>query len=380
MKTNSQNPLHRRNGFSIAISILCLMLLFTITALVVDLGYLHNARAELQRSADAAALSACWKLGEQYAITDETEEIFEAVRAEAQSTASSNDVCNRAPNLDETDVEFGYLSDFSDRNAIFDTSDPSRFNAVRVRVRRTNAMNGKVSSFFAKALGVDGFNAEFSATAAIVRGVMGFKSPANGGNLDILPFALDLQTWNDMLDGNGGDSYSWNSETGQVESGSDTVLEVDLYPQDTGAPGNRGTVDIGGHNNSTTDIARQIVYGISPEDMELMGGSLEFDENGELSLDGDTGISAGVKDEIASIIGETRIIPIFSNVQSPGDNANYTIVQWVGVRILDVKLTGPDKKKHLTVQPAVISSEGVIPQEPSNSTSNYVYSKAFLVR
>ena len=97
-------------------------------------------------------------------------------------------------------------------------------------------------------------------------------------------------------------------------------------------------------------------------------------------LNGDTGISAGVKDELASIIGETRIIPIFSSVQSPGNNAQYTIVQWCGVRIMDCKLTGPQKHKRLTIQPAAISSPGVILSTNGSGTSEHVFSRAFIVR
>ena len=74
--------------------------------------------------------------------------------------------------------------------------------------------------------------------------------------------------------------------------------------------------------------------------MAQIGGSLQFNASGVLHLNGDTGISAGVKDELASIIGQPRIIPIFSSVVGPGNNADYTIVKFVGVRILAVKLTG----------------------------------------
>ncbi|MEZ6119621.1 MAG: hypothetical protein R3C28_24060 [Pirellulaceae bacterium] len=77
------------------------------------------------------------------------------------------------------------------------------------------------------------------------------------------------------------------------------------------------------------------ITGISV-DMNAMGGTLEFDANGELVLNGDTGISAGVKDELASIVGETRIIPIFSQVQGPGNNADYTIVWLKWSRALQV--------------------------------------------
>src|SRR4029453_10300558 len=120
------------------------------------------------------------------------------------------------------------------------------------------------------------------------------------------------------------------------------------------------TVDIGSSNNSTSDINRQILDGVSPEDLAYHGGKLELDSNGELNLNGDTGISAGVKDELASIKGKPRIIPIFREVHGPGNNADYTIVAFVGIRIVDVKLTGSMSSKRLLVQPALMITRGAI--------------------
>ncbi len=113
--------------------------------------------------------------------------------------------------------------------------------------------------------------------------------------------------------------------------------------------------------------------------MDALGKPLEFDANGKLTLNGDTGISAGVKDDLAAIIGQTRIIPIFESVSGNGNNAMYTIVQWAGVRILDVKLTGSMSSKKLIVQPAHVFSKWAKPTAEEN-TSWYVYSPAWIVR
>ena len=162
-------------------------------------------------------------------------------------------------------------------------------------------------------------------------------------------------------------------------AGGDGWLEVNLYPQGTGSPGNRGTVDIGSNNNSTADIVRQILYGVSPADLAHYGGTLEFDSCGKLYLNGDTGISAGVKDDLADIKGQPRIIPIFSEVNGPGNNAIYTIVKWMGIRIMDVKLTGPMSQKHVTIQAAPVVGPGMVPST-TTGTSSYVYSPAVLVK
>ena len=197
--------------------------------------------------------------------------------------------------------------------------------------------------------------------------------------MGILPYALDLQTWNGLIANSGSDSYRWNAVTKKVEAGSDGLVEVNLFPQGTGSPGNRGTVDIGSSNNSTADIARQILHGISPSDMAYHGGKLEFDSAGKLPLNGDTGISAGVKDEMTSIMGQPRVIPIFSTVTGNGNNANYTIVKWQGIRIMNVKLTGSMSQEECHDSSSAVMTKGAIPST-TVGTSNYVYSPVVLVK
>ena len=344
-----------------------------------DGPYLANARAELQSTADSAAMAACWEYAEQIAANQAQSTAVAAAKTEAINMALENKVTKNGTTVFDADITVGYISDFANRTAALDTSTPSLFNAVHVVTQKTESQNGRVPFFFARVFGMDGTDAFASATAAFVVNIGGFQTPGDGSNIDLLPFALDEDTWNDMLAGNADDEWTWNRTTGNVECGSDGMLEVNLYPQDTGSPGNRGTVDIGSSNNSTSDIARQIVDGVSPDDLDHHGGVLGFDSNGEMVLNGDTGISAGVKDELASIIGDARIVPIFRTVQGPGNNAMYTIVKFAGIRILEVKLTGSKKSKRVIVQPAPIATQGVIPS-PSTQTSDYVYSNVFLTQ
>ena len=44
------------------------------------------------------------------------------------------------------------------------------------------------------------------------------------------------------------------------------------------------------------------------------------------------------------------MIPVFSTVNSPGTNATFTIVKWVGVRVMDANLKGKDW--YVYIQPA----------------------------
>jgi hypothetical protein len=220
-----------------------------------------------------------------------------------------------------------------------------------------------------------------TATAIMAQRISGFSLPPNSAeSIDLLPFALDLQTWQGLTTGTVQDNYAFDAMDGTVSLGSDGIGEINLYPQGTGSPGNRGTVDIGGANNSTNDIARQIVHGISAQDLVDLGKPLTISPEAPLTLNGDTGISAGVKDELTSIIGQTRCIPIFSSVSGNGNNATYTIVSWVGVRILNVKLTGKMSGKQLIVQPAPLIARHAVIGGSGEGSSELVFSPVILAR
>ncbi len=119
--------------------------------------------------------------------------------------------------------------------------------------------------------------------------------------------------------------------------------------------------------------------GYRKQDFIDLGYPLEFDENGELRLNGDTGISAGVKDELATLIGKTRIIPIYTAVSGNGNNAMFTIVRWEGVRILDVKLTGKGSGKRVMIQPAKVLARGTKIDYTGTHTSSHLVSPVMLV-
>jgi Flp pilus assembly protein TadG len=386
---SNQNPLESRRGVISVLAALFVIVLVAMVAFCVDVGYVLTAKEELQRTADATAMAACWDYAKQLSSGSNAATSMTHARGTAGDYAANNGVTNAPLNLNSNpsndptgDVVFGYVSDLNGGGNNFDTANANFYNAVRVRVRKDSSTNGEVPYFFARVFGLQGQMLNAQATAAIVRDVKGFQLPADGSNLEILPFALDLETWTDWMNGGGTDEWTWDPTTKHVSSGGDGTKEVNLYPQGTGSPGNRGTVDIGGANNSTSDLSRQVVDGISPQDMQALessGHSLEFDSCGKLDLNGDTGISAGVKDELTSIVGQPRIIPVFSTVVGPGNNAEYTIVKWQGVRIVDVKLTGPMSKKHITIQPAPVVSKGVIPS-PSTGTSAFVFSSVVLVK
>jgi hypothetical protein len=377
-----------RRGTILLLTAFMLTFMLIVVALGLDYGYLFNARTELQRTADAASMAGCWQLIADDILkpNGDTDQIIENTRLSTVQYAADNPVAGCQPEVDpnednhpDGDILVGHLDSDDAPIDSMDFNSPKRFNTVRVKIRRDGTRNGEIPFFFAKAFGHTGFETVSEATAYFDNSFSGFEVPESNENLDILPFALDEDTWNNMLAGGGDDNWHWDKEAKAITQGSDGIREVNLYPQATGSPGNRGTVDIGPSSNSTSHLEGQILNGVSPADLAHHGGKLEFDQNGFLYLGADPGISAGMKDALEAIKGKPRIIPIFRTLTGNGNNAQYGIVCWVGVRILDVKLTGSNNSKRVIIQPANIVTKGGIPNETGQS-SWYVYSPVKLIR
>lgn len=378
-----RNRIPRRRGATLILSVILMFGLFSFVAFGIDLGYLAQSRAEIQRSADAAAMAGCWEIYAGIERGTSLEGSRSAARQAAADFSLLNPVCRSGPILDlselSQDVQIGYFSD--SRNAVLSNDSSQPFFGVQTLVSRTAAKNGEIPFFFGKIFGDPGISMQTSATAVMAHRISGFSlPPGSSDTIQLLPFAIDLQTWQSLLSGTSSDQYAYDATTENVLSGRDGVGEVNLYPQGTGSPGNRGTVDIGSANNSTNDIARQIVHGISAQDLVELGKPLNLNPNVGLTLNGDTGISAGVKDELASIIGQKRIIPVFASVSGNGNNAQYEIVRWVSVRIMHAKLTGSMSSKQLIVQPVPMIAQHAIIATTSGTSSEFILSPVMLAR
>jgi hypothetical protein len=202
------------------------------------------------------------------------------------------------------------------------------------------------------------------AVAALLPG-KGFRIPSGSSEeLPYLPFGLDIDTWDALMRKdtdpiwNLRDQFHQDPDSGAISrvTGGDGVLEANLYPEGGTTTGNRGTVDIGTGDNSNDHIIRQILHGLNAEDLAVFPNNTVMPP---LWLNGDTGISAGFKEEIESIEGQMRLIPIFDQVTDNGDNAMYHIVKFVGVTVVEVKMVGNPKR--VMVQPMTFYDSAVLP-------------------
>ncbi|HOW69142.1 MAG TPA: TadG family pilus assembly protein [Phycisphaerae bacterium] len=376
-----------RRGTAVVLTAISMTVLVGFAALAVDMGILYNVKAELQRTADSAAMAAAWQLLDPerlMGLPDMSEEISAAI-GEASAYATRNKVAGEAPSLRTADVVVGYISNPNNLAEEITTGDPSTYNSVQVIVRRDSLQNGPIPLLFGRIFGLTSADVSAKATAVFKDGVIGFRTTGPTDTVDMLPFALHIDSWNDMRHPAHGpivDNYSYDKATQTVTAGSDGISEFNLYPGagvDQLPPGNFGTVDLGAPTNATTAIARQIVYGLNETDLAYFGGEIKLGADGTLLLNGDTGLSAGFSDELAAIVGKQRIIPIFSRVDGYGENAMFTIMGFGGIRILNVKLTGAMNKKQVIIQPEYFVENGAIAATGSG-TNYFVYQPVRLVR
>jgi len=341
-----------------------LVVILAMVAFAVDVGYLALVRTQLQVAADSAALAAAASM--EKASSDPV--------AVAQSYAAQNRAGGRTVEIAAADVLLGNW-DMSLRTF---TPSGTPTNAVRVTARRDQTAGGEVPLLFARVLGARSCSLRTEAIAVFLTNFQGFRLPQSG-SLGILPMAMSKETADAMVAGSGTDTWTWNPDTGTITAGADGTVEGSMYPGDKSTPGNFGTITIGPWDSSTEIQDRQIRGGLTAEDLAPYGGQFALGPDGALTLNGNPGISAMLQDALQSVVGQTRILPIYSTVVEQGSTAQFTLVEFIGVRLLEVDLSGALKGKHVTIQAGRLLTPDGIPTTGAPK-SYWIYEPVHLVQ
>ena len=371
---------------------ICMTIMVVILAFTIDLGLLLSARTEMQRSADSAALAGAWEMVSDDLVRGDTNTIALAARQTAADLAAMNPVVQTSPYLDTNgDIDLGYLANLSDPNESISYANPSLYNTIQVRIQYSANNNTPISLFFAPFLGIS--SADLAVTAAATfsgNNTVGFRVTDKTGNATLLPFTVKVEDWDDLLGGADADNWAYDPETGTVSPGQDGISEMRMFPENGNnnngngqggggiTPGNFGTVDIGNTNNAAPDLWRQIREGPSPEDFSYYNNNeLKLDPvTGTVSLNGDTGMTVSMQAALADIVGQPRTIFLYSGSSGQGNQTWFTIVRFVGVRIVDFALTGNDK--YVLIQPAAVADSSAI--GGNTGSSSFVGAPVHLVR
>jgi Flp pilus assembly protein TadG len=382
--------LKRRRGAVVVLVAILLVALLAMVSFCVDFGYMVRVNAELQNAADASALAGACELMKVQINGLASNSIpaatsIEAARAEAQRIATLNSAGNTTLSLLTNDIVVGYMSNPTDQQQTLNawtTGDPLP-NTIEVLMRRDSTANTPVPLFFARVLGISSWSTTAKATAAFqpASNVTGFKS-TNGLNGKLLPIAIDVNYWNTFIttakspDGTKSDGYSVAQLTssisapGNVTSSTDGVPEFnDVYPNKN-SPGNFGLVDIGPSDNDTPAFQNWIDNGPSPSDLSYFGDKgLQATPSQPATLKGGPGLKNTLVSNLAGIVGQPRVIPLFSSFSGSGSNTQYTIVGFAGVTI--VSATGHGSKFQVIVEPTAVTDTTAT--TGSGSFSTFVY-------
>jgi Flp pilus assembly protein TadG len=353
-----------RRGSALPVVAILLAVLTGVVAFAVDIGFIATQRTALQRTADAGALAAAAELTPRPGQSIN----YELAREELRRFVNLNE---QLEVLDD-DIVFGRYNPAAAAGSRFTANyGTGPANAVRVTLRRDGQANGPLNLFFAPVLGRRNTDVRATATVTVQAGV-GLLPEA-----ELLPYTvhrdyyyaatgsvrhgIDLSKITDVYTVRPGQSPL---------PGGDGVKEIVLFGSEKKAAGNFGSLDIGSASNGTPDLVRQILNGPSAKDFAHKDFAKKV-TNGVLyapnEFGGDTGISTGVKDAFESIVGQRRIIPLYSSVTGNGNNAVYKISEFAGITIVAVDLQGNPKR--VIAQPTALFSGKVSPAQPPSGSA-----------
>jgi len=201
-QSEENSPLYvlnnQRGVTSITVAMLGVVLI-GMAAFAIDIGHAVVTRGELQNAADAAALPAGTTMGMTYynlpaaeqqdenrvLTADEKENVLAAAIAAALDNGASD---LDSLNLAGDDIQVG---NWNKDTKEFTTNGLTRPNSIQVTVRRDEAQNGPISTFFAGVLGVHELSLSMTATAALDTA----SGPSEPGEADV-PFAISDEWFN----------------------------------------------------------------------------------------------------------------------------------------------------------------------------------------
>ncbi len=317
----------------------------------VDHGYLLTEQAQLQRTADAAALASVQDLIRR---PDGTQDLA-STRATAVKYVRTN-LEDPAFSVPDADIEIGRYDPTSIYSGVT-LLNTGTFDTVRVTLRRDGTTNARRPLFFARVLGIQDAALTASSTAILQ------KAQALVPGAEILPFATPLDLWNSLEPGEQWTAYG----DGKLKDANGADL-----------PGNWGTLDIGDTGNSSADLNDQILDGLRQEDLQALhddgriAETTHIDSSTPTWIQGDTGLSSGLKQSVQLVHGHKKLIPIYDKMATPGgSHVDVHVIGWGVVTVIDSVWKGY-VNTHVVVEKSHWFNGKLRPKGSLDSTAGYI--------
>ena len=257
----SRRPTRRRLGNIAILSCTLMAIMMGMVAFAVDLGYIAYARTELQRTADAVALSAAAKLPNQ------------AIATATGIDCSANNKTAISPQLTTQCFEYGHWSRITSK---FTTPTPAyrNTNAVRVTIKRTTANGNPLNLFYGRVLGKQTTDLTITSIAFNDRGLcgpfIGITSADIGGNMHTDSYDSDDGSYSTLT----------ASDHGSVCSDGDVKVHGDAEINGDARAGVNGEVTVDGNPVITGNIGNRV----RPLDLPSVDASPYASSNNNNSL------------------------------------------------------------------------------------------------
>jgi hypothetical protein len=291
---------------------------------VVDYGYLIATRVDMQRTADHAVLAAVRDLAPDPDGSQDLGRVRETLRAYVRKNLGSEFVVLDSDIvIGRFDPETIYTQLQLRTDGILDT--------VGVTLRYDERANHSLSMYFARLLGIERESMRASAFAALQ------KARYLHEQSDILPIAVPIDVWNSQSTGDAWSIYG----SGRITDSFGHWI-----------PGNWGTVDIGAESNAASQLVDQINTGLRQIDLDILFENEiipwpdKIDSQYPMWLNGDTGISSGMKDAIRNAHGSVKLLPLYDRLNDKGGGSlDFHIIGWGVVEVVDSEWNGNQRTR-----------------------------------
>ena len=307
------NRTNRRSGQILVVAVIGVLVLAGVAALTVDIGYMMAEHADMQATADAAALAAVdVLLAEKLQGSGEVDSRT-AARTEAGEIVRANS------------SEVGWSATFGVRDSdgnFIDKDTTTSCWAVKVTVsRNSDAPAGRLSLFFAPVFGFGETDVTCTAVAQLSGQVVKVLE-------NLAPFALH------------------EDDMGKI---GDTIT---FYDVNTLAPGCFGLVDFDGGSSSTKTLKEWISGGYDYE--------FGLDPSvGYVWIDAATGFRSALESTMLQHVGEERVVCVYDDLSGTGTGAEFRVVSFALVTILDCDLDDADGDGETYIQVRIESMNEV---------------------
>lgn len=373
-------------------AIMALVVVISGVALVLDSIWLDAASIELQTAAESAALASCGTLATDDLLKPEfdPQEIIDRARRTGADIASTNRIAGQRVQInDSEDMRFGRIViDDHGREVFVETG--HRPTSVVVRAEHSRSRNNPVALFLYGLNRQSAGDVRTLAEASIDNRIVGLQ-PLDGVPIPALPLAIlksasekcRLETWDTAITSRqGADRFGYDEETGEIFRGADGIPEITLRTagRDENIENSNMFLFASLPDVTREDVSRQIRNGWGDDD--LPGGSdgirLHHRHHEFLTLNG---VEGSLSRELASVIGECRIVFLYNEFQTDGRSRAGRIrcVSAVAGRILSIRLHDNEaceiilQPGVLTTRTAQLASETLVQGSWDRLANPYIY-------